>query len=243
MDRSPRFHLSSPPRPPHHPQRRTEGRAGRDNLEGLRDCKTERLGSGRQNGFAHSPRWVPLDRRDPSNQRAGDPPGLASRSRTLPPAFLQGLQEPEKFSRETGLRASGPRRRTRWPPSEGAGSRGARWFPPTLQRALLFPESALGKDRPYPSLGPWRAQCLPGSLTPEPPLARPAEHWGGTETPGSTPELSWDVGRFPGAAGRAGADGWLVFRMVQIPMRCGGARAKTPPLPPPASLIVKETGP
>ncbi|XP_036204468.1 uncharacterized protein LOC118675777 isoform X1 [Myotis myotis] len=76
------------------------------------------------------------------------------------PCFPAGAAEAGRIQQEVGLQAPGPRLRAQWPPREGADSHGLLWFPPTLQRALLFPERALGIDNPYPSHRRRRAQCL-----------------------------------------------------------------------------------
>lgn len=114
----------------------------------------QRLGSGSENGFAYSPLSVSLDRRDSSRQRPG------TFEKNLFPCFPAGAAEAGRIQQEVVLQAPGPRLRAQWPPREGADSHGLLWFPPTLQRALLFPGRALGIDNPYPSHRRRRAQCL-----------------------------------------------------------------------------------
>lgn len=86
----------------------------------------------------------------PAPPASGERPGSAGQQRPLFLAFLRGLQKPGEFGREAGLQVPGPRLKARWPPSEDAGSRGPLRFPPTLQRALLFPERALEERQPLP---------------------------------------------------------------------------------------------
>lgn len=84
---------------------------------------------------------LPASREAPESADQERPPFLV---------FLPGLQKPGEFGRETALQVPGRRLRVRWPPSEDAGSPGPLRFPPTLQRALLFPERALGERQPLP---------------------------------------------------------------------------------------------